>query len=100
MEDLPAKAPDLSNLPAPLAESLGQGTPMQQVFGMVLQELGGIDFMVDWAEEAPGEFIRLLVAQSGPVGVPTAGGGGTHIHLHPALSQGPLDIEGEVVGKS
>ena len=85
----------MDNLPAPLAAAFTSGTPMQQMLGQVLDELGGLDFVVNWAEECPGDFMRLLMAATPS---PTAGGsGGTHIHVHPALAPGPLDIEGEVV---
>ena len=54
------------NLPAPLAEAFSNGTPMQQMLGQVLEELGGISFVVDWAEESPGEFMRLVMAATPP----------------------------------
>ena len=85
-----------SNLPAPLVEAFENGTPMQQMLGRVLEEVGGMDFMVDFAEENPGEFMRMLMAANPPpVQSHKAGGGGIHIHVPPTLAPGPLDVVSE-----
>ena len=88
---------DLGNLPPALADAFANGSPMQQMLGLVLNELGGTDAIVDWAEENMSDFMRLIMAVN-PAPVQSSGSaGGTHLHIHPALAAGPLDIQGEVV---
>jgi hypothetical protein len=78
-------------------EAFEQGTPMQRLMGQVLEELGGIDFLVDWAEENPGEYVRILMAANpAPQQIATPAGGagngsGIHLHVHPALAPTSLD---------
>jgi hypothetical protein len=80
------------NLPATVAEELKEGSPMQRLLGETLEELGGVDFMVNWAEDYPGDFVRVLLAVSnaGARNAPAAGNTNV-INVHPALAPGPLD---------
>ena len=84
-------------LPAPLAAAFAEGSPMQQLLGRVLNELGGVDAVVDWAEENMNDFMRLLMAASPPPAGPQIPGiqNNTHLHVHPALVPGPLDVVSE-----
>lgn len=102
---MPSEDTNPSNLPAvaeikppsvveqDLITTLQQGTPMQQLLGTVFQEVGGMDFMVEWAEEFPTEFIRIMMAANPPPIQNPQGKGDTNINLvmHPALAPGPLD---------
>lgn len=86
------------NLPARLTEQeilapFMDGTPMQKLLGRTLDELGGLDFVVGWAEENPSDFMRLVMAANPPPQQSSHGGnGGVHIHMPPGLGPGPLDI--------
>ena len=73
---------------------------MQQLLGEVFEELGGIDFVTDWAEENPGDFMRIMMAANPPpIAGPGVSGGAVHLHMHPALAQpGPLDGTGRLDG--
>ena len=87
---------ELKNLPAPLAEAFTSGSPMQQMLGAVLDELGGIDFVVDWAEEYPGEFMRLVMAANPPpVQQQRQAQPNISLNIHPGLKPGPLDVVAE-----
>lgn len=88
---------ELDNLPPALADAFANGSPMQQMLGLVLNELGGTDAIVDWAEENMSDFMRLIMAANPAPVQATGSSGGTHLHIHPALAAGPLDIQGEVV---
>ena len=93
-----AKLHPMPNNQLAIREHLQEGSPLQQLLGDVLDELGGIDFIVGWAEENPSEFMRILVAASGPTptapGTPGAPNSSAvlNLHLHPALAPGPLDV--------
>ena len=83
-------------------EAFEQGTPMQRLMGQVLDELGGVDFLVDWAEENPGEYVRILMAANpAPQQIAAApgqpGGSGIHLHLHPSLAPTQLDDGGHII---
>lgn len=87
------------NLPAKLSEAqilapFNEGSPMQKLLGRVLEEVGGIEFIVDWAEEHPGEFMRMVMAANppAPTGHPAQQSTGVHIHLPEGLGPGPLDV--------
>lgn len=91
-DNLPAIPDDLKDLPAPLAQEFAAGTPMQRLFGTVLNELGGVSFLAEWAEEYPTQFVQIMVAQfPGVAAAAPTGGTGTNIHIHPSLSPSPLD---------
>jgi hypothetical protein len=87
-------AKDKDNLPAVQAEreilaTFNAGTPMQRLMGLVLDECGGVNFLVNWAEEYPNEFVQVLMAAN-----PTAAQSSSNtlnLNLHPSLSAGPLD---------
>ena len=89
------------NLPAPstkdtelaVRQAFAQGTPMQQLFGAVFEELGGTDFMVEWAEDNPSQFMSLFMAANpNPVASSGSGSGpALHVHLPEGLAPGPLD---------
>ncbi len=83
-------------LPTPAnSNPFRDGSPMQQILGQALAELGGIEFIKSWAEENPDGFIRLLAAASPPPSPqPQAGGGPTiNQNLPAGLAPGPLDAK-------
>ena len=90
------------NLPAKLTtrelvEPFLEGTPFQRLLGTVLDELGGTDFVVEWAEENPTAFMTMLAATMPPpdTGNVQTGGNQLHVHLPEGLGPGPLDIVSE-----
>ena len=101
---------NLTNVPA-LADSFADEKthPLHQMLARVADEIGLEDLLCDWATENPAAFTRMMLAlvpndvqklQSAGGGVSKRAEGGAerfHLHLHPSLAPGPLDIEGEVV---
>ena len=80
-------------LPA-LRDAFADASPLHQMFIDTLDELGGLDFMVGWAEENPNQFMEILIRLAPPVSSPTgssAGGQVVNLNLHPGLAPGPLD---------
>ena len=76
------------NLPAAFTEGK---TPMQQLLGRTLERLGGMDFVQEWAEDNPSDFMRMLLSAH-PTAQPNSGGNQTlNLNLHPARAPGPLD---------
>ena len=73
-----------------IIQAFDKGSPMQRLLGATLERLGGIDFVQDWAEENPSEFMQLLMSAN-----PAPGGGSSgntvNLNMHPALAPGPLD---------
>jgi phage terminase large subunit-like protein len=78
-----------------VAKAFAEGSPMQQLFGAVFERLGGLDFMEEWAEEHPGEFMRLFIAVNPPL-THNNSGGGVVININPELAA-PIDVKAEVV---
>lgn len=87
------------NLPAlveeQILEEFDKGSPFHRMLGHTLMELGGLDFVANWAEENPTQFMNMLMACSTPP--PSAApqqqrDTGIHIHMPPGLGPGPLDI--------
>ncbi len=93
---LPAQRPplpplQLENLPPHIAAVFENGSPMQQFFGIVMNELG-LDTIVDWAEENMGEFMRLTITVCTPPNHhPQAPHTNINLNLPSALRPGPLD---------
>lgn len=73
----------------PFRENLS--TPMQGLLAETLDRLGGMDFVQEWAEDNPNEFMRLLAAAF-PAPQQPSGGQTINLNMHPALAPGPLDI--------
>jgi hypothetical protein len=73
-------------------EAFTAGSPMQRLLGAVYEELGGLDFVLGWAEDNPGDFMRMLMAAN-PVSMPGQGNNAStlNLHVHPGLVPGPLD---------
>jgi len=81
-------------MPSPI-DAFQEGTPMQKLLGRTLEELGGLDFVVEWAENNPDGFMRLMLAVN--PSPQTHGGGGVqgpviNLNLPQGLGPGPLDI--------
>ena len=68
--------------------------PFHTMLSEVLMDLGGKDFIADWAEDNPGEFINIMVKLA-PMHQ-TSQGGSTgpviNLNLPAGLEPGPLDI--------
>lgn len=69
-----------------------QGSPIQRLLGETLNELGGVDFLVEWAEDYPDQFMRILLAAN-PALLPGGNSGPTiNLNLPPGCGPGPLDV--------
>jgi hypothetical protein len=55
----------MSNLPA-LRDALKDAPVFHQILGEILDELGGMPFLVDWAEQNPTIFVQMLAAAAMP----------------------------------
>jgi hypothetical protein len=77
---------------SPLQQLATEGTPFQRLLGQTLIEVGGLDFMAEWAEDHPEQFMRVVMAAH-PAAVTGGGGGGAtlNITLPPGCGPGPLD---------
>jgi hypothetical protein len=45
----------------PLRQAFAQNHPLHEDFAMAYSNIGGVVALTDWAEEAPGEFLKLMV---------------------------------------
>ena len=87
----------MSQLPA-LQDALSKAPVFYQILGEMLDELGGMDFLVDWAEQNPTAYVQMLMSASTPATHPGGGSGNSmHVHLEmPAgIKSSPLD--GDVI---
>lgn len=75
------------DLPARMAEQ----HPLHGMMARVLDDLGGQDFITDWADDNPGQFINMLMRLA-PAAPPKGAVGGVHLHIHPDLSPTALDV--------
>lgn len=66
------------------------GHPFHQMMGDALEELGGLSFIVDWAEDNPTDFIKIMLLLAPPAQVAQATAT-QHLHLHQDLKPGRLD---------
>lgn len=79
---------------SPIRQLVEEGSPIQRLLGETLKELGGIDFLVDWAEDYPEQFMRILMAAN-PTAVlqgPNSSGPTINLNLPPGCGPGPLDV--------
>lgn len=79
--------------PATMEQANANSHPFHRMLGKTLLDLGGEDFIADWAEEHPSEFMRLMMATvppQQPAG--SKGSNAININLHPGLAPGPLDV--------
>lgn len=94
---MPTNTPTKHKAPPPavnITEALKEGSPLQALMGEVLEEVGGVDFVKQWAREYPNEFMRVLVAVT-PVANATPRGASqntVNLNIHPSLQSGPLDV--------
>jgi len=69
---------------------------MQKLLGRTLEELGGLDFVVEWAEGNPDGFMRLMLAvnptQQAHTTATGVQGPVINLNLPQGLGPGPLDI--------
>ena len=70
--------------------------PLHQMMGEVLEEVGGIDFLVNWAEDNPSAFVNILMKLAPPKAV-SQGPGSMHLHVDMpnGLTPGALDVVDE-----
>ena len=85
----------MSQLPA-LKDALSKAPIFHQMLGEILEELGGMDFLVDWAESNPTAYVQMLMAAATPPAHP-GGGNSSALHLRLEMPAGiqasPLDGE-------
>lgn len=74
--------------------AFNDGSPLQRLFGETLRRVGGIDFIQEWAEDNPTEFVRVLMAANPALipQTPTVNTEQVNVNIHPSLTPGPLDV--------
>ena len=81
-----------------VVKQLSAQSAVHEVFGEVFEELGGRDFLLEWAKQNPTPFVKLLAGMS-PGLMPTQGmQGDINITINNSLGKTPLDghvMEGE-----
>ena len=78
---------------SPIQELREQGSPLQRLFGETLHELGGMDFLAEWAEDYPDQFVRLLIVVNPPTAPQGPSSGPTiNLNLPAGCGPGPLDV--------
>lgn len=78
-----------------LREKMAGQHPFHEQMAMAYEEIGGLDALVEWAEDNPSQFFTLMMkAAPPPQAAPGKGGGGLNLtlNLHPSLAPGPLDV--------
>lgn len=73
-------------------QSFDAGSPLQRMFGETLRRVGGMDFLQEWAEDNPSDFVRILVAVNPSAVQQPSGGNQVNVNIHPSLTPGPLDV--------
>jgi hypothetical protein len=82
-------APGKKDLRDRVAKALAEQHPMASVFGVAFEQVGGVERLIDWAEENYTEFIRTYTKF-----IPTTnsgGGGKTIIQINNNLKPTELD---------
>ncbi len=79
-----------------LAETLANQHSLHGMLGEVFEELGGKDFLLDWAEENPDKFITHLMRLAPPA-IPKGQQGAIHLHVHSDLQPSALDVAGVTI---
>lgn len=65
--------------------------PIDAMLGRVYNRLGGEEFIVEWASENPGAFIRLFAARVPSLTPMNHVQGDIHLHVHHTLAPTDLD---------
>ena len=81
-----------------VAVQLANQHPLHGVLGEVYDELGGKDFVKEWAEENPGAYIKLLMASTPSMTPMNHVQGDVTLIVHPTLA--PTVLDGEVIEQS
>jgi len=79
-----------------VTDALKDNHPLHGLLADVLEELGGMEFVVTWAEENPTAFMQMIMASIPNHSAPS-GDAKLQLHIHPGLQAGPLDIQGETI---
>ena len=96
LKNIGVPATQSDKLPANVKEAFQQSHPLHQAFAEVWDELGGVNFLRDWAEDNPTAFIDIMLRLTPTPNAPLGGKDNVmHMHLHPSLQPGPLDVVGE-----
>ena len=79
-----------------LEEKMGGQHPFHGVLAEVFERIGGIEAMIDWAEDNPAMFYQMMAKAAPPPSQNRGGsgdGGGTTVNvvLPQGLNPGPLD---------
>ena len=85
------------NVEKDVLTTFDKGTPLQRLFGETLRRVGGLDFLQEWAEDNPSDFVRILLATNPAPAAQTNANNQVNVNIHPALTPGPLDITGETL---
>ena len=77
---------------AKVRQSLAAQHPIHDMFGEVFEELGGKEFLVDWARDNPGRFISIFTKMTPGLQPQAVHQGDVILHVHPALAPTELDV--------
>jgi len=86
----------MSKPPATIAETLKNQHSLHGLMGEVFEELGGKDYLLEWAEDNPDKFIPMLLKLAPPA-IPKGQQGSIHLHVHSDLQPGALDVAGVTI---
>jgi hypothetical protein len=90
---VPKAADPIQNLKQQYAND--GGNPLGEIFIEVLDAVGGMDYLIEFAEDHPTQFIPILLRLMPVASASSQSSGGVHLHVHPSLQAGPLDIVAE-----
>jgi hypothetical protein len=85
----------MSKSTALVVEQLSSQCAVHGLLGEVFAEVGGKEFVVDWAQENPGAFIKLLVGATPSLQPMNTIQGDVNLHVHNTLGPTELDVVGE-----
>ena len=71
-----------------VVKAMQQQHPIYGAFGMVFEQIGGVDGLAEWAEDNPTDFFRIF---SRMVPVDHQGSGQINIQINNQLGPSPLD---------
>jgi hypothetical protein len=80
---------------AELEKKMGDQNPFHGAVARVYNDLGGDDFLKEWAEEYPSDFFRMMAKMApAPDAHRMAPNAQIHLHLPDGLGPSPLDVVG------
>lgn len=79
----------------PIEAQLANQHPFHAMLGRVFQKFGGEERVVQWADENPGAYIRLMMGTTPSMQPMQHIQGDVNLHVHATL--GPTALDGSIV---